>query len=144
MSTATTVFRCKECRKQFKGSEARAAREICRDCEMPLDLPEPPAPEANSSPVRASSPVEFVEQYQNVKRFANFVMFIAEMSFWLTAVPLIFAVISLSDKRFSMAFTLTGVFVFSVVATTSWWLFGNLVRMAVDAANNLQRIADRE
>jgi hypothetical protein len=111
---------------------------------MPLDLPEPPAPEANSSPVRASSPVEFVEQYQNVKRFANFVMFIAEMSFWLTAVPLIFAVISLSDKRFSMAFTLTGVFVFSVVATTSWWLFGNLVRMAVDAANNLQRIADRE
>ncbi len=142
MSTATAIFRCKECRKQFKGSEARAAKEICRDCETPLDLPEPPT--AKLSPVPPEPDEEFVPLYGKFQREMKGLISVAEWLLFMAMLPVVGIGVGYVERSLAVVIASVSILIAMVSLSVSAWIAGKLILIVIDMANNLQRIADRE
>jgi len=142
VSTATAIFRCKECRKQFKGSEARAAREICRDCETPLDLPEPPA--VKPSPVNAEPDDEFVPLYGKFQREMQGLTTFAEWILFMAMLPIVGIGVGYVERSLAIVIASVSILLAMVSLSVSAWIASKLILIVIDMANNLQRIADRE
>ena len=116
--------------------------EICRDCETPLDLPEPPA--AKPSPVQSEPDEEFVPLYGRFQQEMKGLICVAKWLLFMAVLPVAGIGVGYAVKSLIIVIASASILIAMVSLSVSAWIAGKLILIVIDMANNLQRITDRK
>jgi hypothetical protein len=137
-------FTCLVCSRTFKGSQSRADRGVCSDCE--------PKPQSAIEQAPAIAPVaepeqedqEFVPMYARFKKEMTGLVYISECLLFAAVLPMIGIFVGLAMKNVAVVITSFSLLISIMSLLVTGWITGHFIQIVIDMANNLQRIADRK